>query len=32
MGAEAIRALGNPGGIVYDIKGILPPGAAEGRL
>jgi UDP-N-acetyl-D-galactosamine dehydrogenase len=32
MGAEAIRALGNTGGIVYDIKGILPPGAAEGRL
>ncbi|MEL6747314.1 MAG: nucleotide sugar dehydrogenase [Pseudomonadota bacterium] len=32
LGAERLRALGKPGAIIYDIKGILPRGAAEGRL
>ncbi len=32
MGAEAIRALGNPHAVIYDIKGVLPRDAVDGRL
>lgn len=32
MGAAAIRALTGPAGVVYDVKGILPQNAADGRL
>jgi UDP-N-acetyl-D-galactosamine dehydrogenase len=32
MGSDGIRALGEPGAIIYDVKGTLPPGTADGRL
>ena len=32
MGAEAIRALGKPGAVVYDIKGILGKSGSDLRL
>jgi len=32
LGAEAIRAWLREGGVVYDIKGVLPREAVEGRL
>jgi len=32
MGEAGIRALGEPGAVIYDVKGILPPGLADGRL
>ncbi|OUL99450.1 nucleotide sugar dehydrogenase [Variovorax sp. JS1663] len=32
LGAEGIRALGQPGAVVFDVKGVLPPGVADGRL
>ena len=32
MGSEGIRALGEPGAVIYDVKGTLPPGTADGRL
>lgn len=32
MGAEGVRALGGPDAVLYDVKGILPPGSADGRL
>ena len=32
MGSDGIRALGEPGAIVYDVKGTLPAGTADGRL
>jgi UDP-N-acetyl-D-glucosamine/UDP-N-acetyl-D-galactosamine dehydrogenase len=32
MGAGAIRALAQPGGIVFDVKHLLPAAAVEGRL
>ena len=31
-GEAGIRALGQPGAVVYDVKSILPHGAADGRL
>ncbi len=31
-GVEALRALAKPDGILYDIKGILPKAAVDGRL
>jgi UDP-N-acetyl-D-galactosamine dehydrogenase len=31
MGPEAIRALGKPVSIVYDVKYVLPPEAVDGR-
>ncbi|OYY17332.1 MAG: Vi polysaccharide biosynthesis protein VipA/TviB [Burkholderiales bacterium 35-55-47] len=31
-GATAIRALGSPNSIIFDVKSILPKGDAEGRL
>ncbi len=32
MGIDGIRALLNTGGVVYDMKYLLPPEAVEGRL
>jgi UDP-N-acetyl-D-galactosamine dehydrogenase len=32
MGADGIRALGKPGSVLFDVKGILPMGMADGRL
>jgi UDP-N-acetyl-D-glucosamine/UDP-N-acetyl-D-galactosamine dehydrogenase len=32
MGAEAIRALAKPDGILYDIKYVFPKNAVDGRL
>jgi len=32
LGEAGIKALGRPGAVVYDVKGILPLGAADGRL
>jgi UDP-N-acetyl-D-galactosamine dehydrogenase len=32
LGEEGIKALGQTGAVVYDVKGILPLGAADGRL
>lgn len=32
MGEAGIKALGKPGAVVFDVKGILPLGAADGRL
>jgi UDP-N-acetyl-D-galactosamine dehydrogenase len=32
LGEAGIKALGQPGAVVYDVKGILPLGAADGRL
>lgn len=32
IGIEGIQALGQPGAVVFDVKGILPLGAADARL
>jgi UDP-N-acetyl-D-galactosamine dehydrogenase len=32
LGETGIKALGRPGAVVYDVKSILPLGAADGRL
>jgi len=32
MGEQDIKALGVPGAVLFDVKGILPYGAADGRL
>jgi UDP-N-acetyl-D-galactosamine dehydrogenase len=32
MGPEAIRALGKPGAVLFDVKGSFPKEASEGRL
>jgi UDP-N-acetyl-D-galactosamine dehydrogenase len=32
MGEEGIKALAQEGAVIYDVKGILPLGAADGRL
>jgi UDP-N-acetyl-D-galactosamine dehydrogenase len=32
MGEQGIKAWGQPGAVVYDVKSILPMGAADGRL
>ncbi len=32
MGAQGIQALGIPGAVVFDVKGLLPAGVADGRL
>ncbi len=32
MGAAAIRALGKPGAVLYDIKSMLPAGEVDARL
>ncbi len=32
MGEEGIKALGQPGAVLFDVKSLLPLGAADGRL
>ncbi len=32
LGAQGIKALGIPNAVIYDVKSILPQGAADGRL
>lgn len=32
MGAAGVRALGEPGGVLFDVKGLFPLGTADGRL
>jgi UDP-N-acetyl-D-galactosamine dehydrogenase len=32
LGEEGIKAFAKPGGVIFDVKGILPMGAADGRL
>ena len=32
LGEQGIKAFGQPGAVVYDVKSILPMGAADGRL
>lgn len=32
MGADGIKAWGQPNAVVYDVKSILPTGSADGRL
>jgi UDP-N-acetyl-D-galactosamine dehydrogenase len=32
MGEQGIKAFGQPGAVLYDVKSILPMGAADGRL
>ncbi|MDP1998999.1 MAG: Vi polysaccharide biosynthesis UDP-N-acetylglucosamine C-6 dehydrogenase TviB [Rhodoferax sp.] len=32
LGEQGIKALGQPGAVVFDVKSILPLGAADGRL
>jgi len=32
MGEDGIKAWGQPGAVLYDVKSILPLGAADGRL
>lgn len=32
LGETGIKAFGQPGAVVYDVKSILPMGAADGRL
>ena len=32
LGEEGIKAFGQPGAVVFDVKGVLPAGAADGRL
>jgi UDP-N-acetyl-D-galactosamine dehydrogenase len=32
LGEQGIKALGQVGAVVYDVKSILPMGAADGRL
>jgi UDP-N-acetyl-D-galactosamine dehydrogenase len=32
LGEQGIKALGKPGAVLFDVKGLLPLGAADGRL
>jgi UDP-N-acetyl-D-glucosamine/UDP-N-acetyl-D-galactosamine dehydrogenase len=32
LGEAGVRAFGQPGAVIYDVKNILPAGAADGRL
>ncbi|MDR6534867.1 nucleotide sugar dehydrogenase [Variovorax soli] len=32
LGAAGIRALGQPGAVLFDVKGVFPAGLADGRL
>jgi UDP-N-acetyl-D-galactosamine dehydrogenase len=32
LGAPGVKALGKPGAVVFDVKGALPAGSADGRL
>jgi UDP-N-acetyl-D-galactosamine dehydrogenase len=32
LGVEGVRALLKPAGVLYDVKGLLPKDAVDGRL
>jgi UDP-N-acetyl-D-galactosamine dehydrogenase len=32
LGERGVKAFGQPNAVVFDVKGILPPGASDGRL
>ena len=32
MGPAAIRALGKPGAVLFDVKGLFPKDLSDGRL
>ncbi len=32
MGEEGLKAFGQPGSVLFDVKGVLPLGVADGRL
>ncbi len=32
LGEKGVKALGIPGAVVFDVKGVLPAGTADGRL
>ena len=32
LGTNGVRALGKPGCVVFDVKSVMPAGAADGRL
>jgi len=32
LGANGVRALGKPASVVFDVKSVMPAGAADGRL
>jgi len=32
LGATGVRALGKPASVVFDVKSVMPAGAADGRL
>lgn len=32
LGEAGVKALGQPGAVIFDVKGILPAGSADGRL
>jgi UDP-N-acetyl-D-galactosamine dehydrogenase len=32
MGVQGLKAFGQPGAVLFDVKSILPLGAADGRL
>ena len=32
LGEQGVKALGQPRAVLFDVKGILPPGTADGRL
>lgn len=32
LGEQGIKALGQSGAVIYDVKSMLPLGAADGRL
>jgi len=32
LGEAGIRALGTPGAVIYDVKGVLPRSVVDGRL
>jgi UDP-N-acetyl-D-galactosamine dehydrogenase len=32
LGETGVKALLAPGGLIYDLKGVLPPAASQGRI
>ena len=32
LGEKGVKAFGKPGAVIFDVKGVLPLGAADGRL
>ena len=32
LGADGVRAFGQPGAVIFDVKGLLPAGVADARL